>query len=156
MNMNERCRQEILALQASNPEKKLMPEAIVAWAKENPDSELHRQLEWDDTVAAQEHRIFQARQLIRIVIHYAPEFKRRIRTLVSVPTDRTQGGGYRHVDDVLNHPSRRAALRQGALEELRRLPGRYGHLPELDPLMAAIVELVNSYDRQMNQNSSAG
>lgn len=43
------------------------PEAVIA-AASSPDSPLHDRFEWDDTAAAHQHRIYQARALIRGVI----------------------------------------------------------------------------------------
>lgn len=41
----------------------ITPEQIVDFAK-NPDSELHKCFEWNDTIAAQKYRIHQARTVM--------------------------------------------------------------------------------------------
>lgn len=46
---------------------KVAPSQIVEAARDE-NSPLHQVFEWDDTIAAQEHRLLQARQLIRTVV----------------------------------------------------------------------------------------
>jgi hypothetical protein len=50
----------------------LTPEAVVSTATD-PDHVLHESFEWDDTVAGHNHRLWQARQLIRGVKIVTPE-----------------------------------------------------------------------------------
>lgn len=61
---------EKLAELASANGGRLTPNLVLEEA-EDPDSVLHSLFEWDDTLAARQHRIFQARQIItsvRVVI----------------------------------------------------------------------------------------
>jgi hypothetical protein len=45
----------------------LEPEQIVEFAR-NPSTALHSKFTWDDSVAAHQHRLWQARQLIAVYI----------------------------------------------------------------------------------------
>ena len=84
----------------------------------NPDSVLHRHFEWDDSRAAIEHRKYQARQLIqsvKITFAHAPTVQ--VNALVSIPSDRNAGGGYRFAADILTGPEK---IRQEFLEEVWR------------------------------------
>ena len=49
----------------------LRPEDVVSFAAD-PDTELHSRFEWDDTEAAQQYRLWQARQLIRVTVTVLP------------------------------------------------------------------------------------
>ena len=74
-------------------------------------SPLHRHFEWDDSAAAREYRRWQARALIakcRITMEYRDDTE--VRAFVSLPSDRSTGGGYRLMVDVLDDDSRRRDL----------------------------------------------
>lgn len=60
-------RSELLELQ-SNSGGLLQAEEVVRWARENPESALYRNLEWDNEKAGEQFRIWQGRRLIAIGI----------------------------------------------------------------------------------------
>jgi hypothetical protein len=110
------------------------PHEIVSWAQANPSSALYGALDWDDAHAAQQHRLWQVRQLISV--HIVDDVGRR--TTFSLMSDRVSGGGYRELEDVFDNAAmREAALRQ-ALDELNRTRARYEHLEELAAVYAEI------------------
>lgn len=80
------------------------PEDVVDAAR--PDtSPLHPHFEWDDSVAAEKHRVWQARQLIRNV-HVTvetPDGPTRVRALLNVVDDDGRQG-YRAAEEVLSTP----------------------------------------------------
>mgnify|MGYP003421519919 FL=1 len=55
------------AIRALEKRGRLTPETVLDTAR-NPKSPLHDQFEWDDTAAAHQHRLQQARVLIRSVV----------------------------------------------------------------------------------------
>lgn len=74
-------------------------------------SPLHRHFQWDDTIAAENYRRWQARSLIakcRITIE--PRTESTIRAFVSLPSDRGQEGGYRVTTTVLTDDDQRDEL----------------------------------------------
>lgn len=84
----------------------------------DPTSPLHRHFEWDDSKAALEYRKEQARSLIqsvKITFAHAPTVQ--VNALVSVPSDRNAGGGYRFAEDVLTGPEK---IRREFLDEIQR------------------------------------
>lgn len=84
--------------------------AVVKDAKRE-ESPLHKHFEWNDTKAARDHRLEQARALIRSVnITVDLPEPTQVRAMVSVPTDRLTGGGYRTLESVLSKKSLRHAL----------------------------------------------
>ena len=114
----------------------LHPEDVVRWAGERPDSELHGQFEWDDSVAGVAWRVEQARAIIRVVVVREVVPERVVRMYVSTPSDRANGGGYRPTAEALEDG--RAELIADALRRVRNLRHQYTHLPELDQLFAEI------------------
>ena len=67
------------------------------------NSVLHKHFEWDDTEAADQYRRQQARALIqRCRIQLVETEPVKIRALVSLPTDREHGGGYRLTTEVMS------------------------------------------------------
>jgi hypothetical protein len=115
----------------------LNPRRVVEWAAGNPESDLHKQFEWDDQKAAEGYRLHQARRLI--AIHVVADDGRR--ATISLIQDRHSEGGYRPIDRVMSNAElRRMALRQ-ALRELRRFEERYRHIQELARVFVAASEV---------------
>jgi hypothetical protein len=127
---------ELVAL--TDDEGFIKPRTVVEWARNNPDSEVYKHLEWDDVKAAEAHRIDQARRLI--VIHVRSEEGER--ATISLVQDRNSNGGYRHMGAVMSNAQLRLMALRQALRELRRFEQRYRHLQELGRIFeeAARVE----------------
>jgi hypothetical protein len=122
---------EILALQDGDGFFK--PRAILNWARDNPESELHGKIEWDDAKAAEAHRLDQVRRLITIYVRTEDGD----RATISLIQDRFPEGGYRQLDAVLsNSELRLMALRQ-AMRDYKRWETRYRHLVELSKIFEA-------------------
>jgi hypothetical protein len=103
-------------------------------------SVLHSQFEWDDTEAAEQYRLWQARQVIRVTVEYCQQVGREIKVFVSLKDDRKQkGGGYRTMVNVMSDKQRRVILVNEALEELNRIQIKYSHLQELATVWKAIT-----------------
>lgn len=116
----------------------LTPEAVVSAAKMK-SSPLHDKFCWNDSAAAHAHRLWQARQLLRVVVMYIgpPDDRSRTQVFVSLTTDRG-GAGYREIEAVLSNKEYREQLLADALEELRRFQVKYSALKELARVFAAI------------------
>lgn len=112
-------------------------ETVVEWASAHPDSELHQRFDWEDTEAGPKWRLHQARQLIA---RFVVEPVNRHRLTVSLKIDRSDGGGYRALEDVVIDGSLRAHAVNDALSELGRWRERFIHLTELQPLFAMIEQ----------------
>jgi hypothetical protein len=109
----------------------LVAEDALDWAKKNPKSALHKRLEWDDTKAGHQYRIWQVRQLIALHITYEDGERK----FVSLTFDRSrQGGGYRNIDDVLRDQSLHEIMLADALSELQRVEAKYERVKELQPV----------------------
>jgi hypothetical protein len=124
---------ELLDLQKRH--KILRPETAVEWARVHPQSALHASLEWDDSAAANEFRIWQIRRLI--AVHIISETG--VRQMVSLTIDRSNaGGGYRALDDVLASQTMQEVLLADALAELERVRAKYESLVELASIWAEV------------------
>lgn len=132
--MSKKLKAELLSIQGTSKDRMLHPATVVSWAKKHPSSALHRQFEWNNNKAAGEYRLWQARRLIQINIvseDGAPQ-------IVSLSFDRTKGGGYRSVDDVLSNRDLSEIMLRDALAELQRVQARFQIVKELTSVWTAV------------------
>lgn len=128
----------------------LRPEDVVEFAR-NERTALHGDFQWDDTAAAQQFRVWQARQVIRLTITVvdSPAGKHSIPMYVSLVTDRQKpGGGYRPLVDVMSSVDMRDELLRQALNELKTVKKKYQQLQELRPIFRAIEKVESKTQRQ--------
>lgn len=137
---------ELLALR--DTDGLLRPKKIVAWARQNPDSDLHREFEWDNRRAAEEYRIWQARRIVAMHLTY----EEGPRQFVSLRIDQArEGGGYRDLEDVKNAPDLMQHALQDALDDLERTQQRYNFLRELAPVWKATERVRGGPKRRAKQ-----
>lgn len=145
MEIEQDYKQRIIEL-AQQAGGMLTTEDVLADAA-HPDSVLHRHFEWDDSRAAIEHRKYQARQLIqsvKITFAHAPTVQ--VNALVSVPSDRNAGGGYRFAADVLTGPDK---IREEFLADVRRKAAHWASqarvfAPSKQPAFEQFVRDINA------------
>jgi len=105
----------------------------------NPETALHDRFEWDDTKAAWQHRLWQARELIRVVVQTRPTSDVSTRVYVSLAADRrNDGGGYRTLDEVMRSKTMRDALLKQASADMVRFETTYRQLSELASVISAM------------------
>lgn len=127
----------------------ILPESVVEAARP-ASSPLHKYFEWDNTKAAQEWRLEQARYLIRVCVEVAKlpnNEPQEIRVFVSLPSERNKKGGYRLMVNVLSDVERREEMLQMALDELTRLRSKYAKLRELSSIFQAIDRVAKRKSR---------
>lgn len=112
------------------------PEAVVDSARPK-SSPLHSRFEWDDGEAGHQYRLWQARQLIRVVVDLLPGTDTQTEVFVSLKSDRRHGG-YRVVAEVLSDRQLREQMLRDALDELEFFRDKYKSLRELAEVFAAI------------------
>lgn len=117
----------------------LRPADVVAFARD-PQTALHTEFEWDDSKAAEQYRLEQARQIIRCAVRVIGDGKPPIRAYVSLLVDRQAGDSYRDVLDVMNAPNLRDQLLAQALREAESWRLRYEQFVELQPVCREIVK----------------
>lgn len=133
--------QELQALHAASKNHMLTPQAVVEQARDE-SSALHNYFEWDDTVAAEEFRIEQARRIIRVAVTVltCPDgVDRKVRAFVSLKPDQADGKGYRAMGKVLSNAKMRKQLLDSAYADLERFQKRYADLQELASVFDAIA-----------------
>lgn len=116
---------------------KLHPEDVIDRARHST-SALHEFFTWDDRRAAHRWRMEEARHLIRsysIVVQQQPTVTAR--AFVSLKSARPHGGGYLPIQRILSDRDLYKEMLNDALEEIRAVERRYGHLRELQPVFAA-------------------
>lgn len=114
----------------------LRPVDVVEYAAD-PETALHSQFTWDDSVAAGRYRIWQAREVIQVFVTVVRDDAPAVRAYVSLSQDRKEGGGgYRGIVDVMSDAEMRAALLAEARDEMNRFRRKYGGLAELASVFA--------------------
>jgi hypothetical protein len=126
-------------------------ENVVAAAKSKRNA-LHPEFEWDNETAAHEHRLSQARELMRhlvIVRHdISTDRPQRVYQVVKVPSEagvkERPKHVYRSTDDVMADPELRAEVLARALRELIAIRAKFRDLQELAVVMRAIDEVIQA------------
>ena len=121
----------------------LSPEAVVEAAK-NPNSALHTRFEWDNTKAAHQYRLWQARNLLRVVVEIIDDGAEKIpvNVFVSLTPDRTgDTGGYRQVIDVVSNKTLYNTMLENAVSELESFKKKYQRIKELGRIFREIDKL---------------
>lgn len=109
----------------------LKPEDVVEFAR-NPRTALHSRFTWDDSAAAHQYRLIEARKLIEVYVEVIDNMEAPTRIYVSLSSDRSQpGGGYRQTRKVMSNAALRSELLQQALRELETWKLKYQTLEEL-------------------------
>jgi len=121
----------------------LTPQAVVDSASKN-ESRLHGFFEWDDAVAADQHRLTQARYLLRsIEVYYvldeAEEAKpmKALYNVISAEDERV----YVPLSEVVSDDNYRAQVIEKALKEMKSWACKYRQYKELSPVIKAVDAL---------------
>lgn len=115
--------------------------ADVVEAARSKESILHSQFEWDDTEAAEQYRLSQARGLIRVIVEYSGpnDTGDSNRVYVSLKSDRAMEGGYRTMVSVMSDVELRAQLLADAMADMESFRRKYNHLKELADVFSAMA-----------------
>ena len=109
-------------------------------ASRDETAPLHKEFEWDDTVAAEGFREQQSAYIIRnIVVRVAEDQKKPVRAFFNVVN--ADDRAYQSLDVIIANPVLRNQLLDSALSELRALRDKYESLCELKPVFSAIDRL---------------
>jgi hypothetical protein len=107
------------------------------------DSPIHELFIWDDELAAEQHRVNQARGIIRslrVVVIEAEERREQV-AFVSVSRAEAPHAGYASVTRAMSVETTRNVVIQQALRQLHGIRARYRHLDELAEVWAALDRL---------------
>lgn len=118
----------------------ITPRDVVDDAR-NPNSPLHSFFEWDDSSAAEQYRLSQARCLIRSVVAvYTQPDKPAVRTRMYVHINEPGAQHYREVSHAMSRSETRNAVLRRAWRELQAWRKRYAILKEFSDLIEVIDE----------------
>jgi predicted MarR family transcription regulator len=132
-------KEELLRITAENGGVLKAADVVVAARPEA--SPLHNQFEWDDSAAAENYRLWQARQLISVTVEYLNTHDPNP-VFVSLTVDRKiGGGGYRTLVSVLSDEAQREQLLADALSDAKQFREKYKVLKELARVFAAMEEV---------------
>lgn len=143
-----------------SPKDVLKPEQVVKYARNKRKyPALYTRFKWDDTEAAHQYRLVQARNLFKEVRFMIPPgsgkktfpdvvFK-SVSNFVSLKSDqREPGGGYRETIAVLSDEDLREELLDQALDEIERWHTTYKALKELAPILESIDKVLSRRKRK--------
>lgn len=122
------------------------PKQMVYFARENPESELHKCYTWDDTVAAEKWRIQESRNILcKLVIQTVDDEKKPEPTTFRVYYQTgLDDEGYKPLTLILERPDERQALINKAYREAQVFAEKYRTLKDkhLDEVIRAIDALM--------------
>ena len=99
-------------------------------------SPLHTHFEWDDSEAAEQYRLVQARGLIRrykVTVEVKPDTFVKVRQFSSVPAaDPDEGTDYVLTSEALKDDAQRDFIFQQCIREIASLRAKYGALVDFD------------------------
>ena len=127
--------------------------AVVEVAK-SPTSPLHVHFQWNDDKAAHEFRLWQARQLIAvIIIERAPNDTQRTFTNVVVEQKTAKGESqlvraYVSTERVLDDPDLRQQVLEQAVGEIRRWTAKYRHFDELETVIKTVDKFCKRHEAE--------
>jgi hypothetical protein len=125
----------------------LTPEDVLADAKHN-NSPLHSFFEWDDSAAAAQHRLQQARGLIRAVVAvYVQPDKPAVRQRAYVHIAEPSAPHYREASHAMSQTKTRDMVLKQALSELHAWKKKYSDLQEF----AALIDIIERIDERSLQ-----
>lgn len=128
----------------------ITPPAVVEAAR-SETSPLHAHFQWDNSKAAHEHRLWQARQLIAVVIYErAPNQPQRAFTNVILETKTAKGEtelvrAYMDTEKVLEDPNLRVQVLEQAITELERWAQKYRHFDELKDVIKSADRFIKRH-----------
>ena len=122
----------------------ITPASVLDEARDEA-SPLHTHFEWDDSEAAEQYRLVQARGLIRrykVTVEVKPDTFVKVRQFSSVPAaDPDDGTDYVLTSEALKDDVQRDFIFQQCIREIATLRAKYGALVDFD---AALRESIGA------------
>lgn len=115
--------------------------ALVVDAARNPEHPLHSRFEWDDTLAAEQWRLEQAGQLLRIVKLPPEEGRPRdLRAFVAIKGKDSHRSDYVPTEVALSDPLSRDIVLRAMKREWQTFRRRYDHMVEFAAFIIHDIE----------------
>ena len=110
-------------------------------AAKDVESPLHEAFEWDDTEAARQHRLAQARRLIVSVRVINSPMQTNVPAFVSVRTPK-EGRQYIPTVEAMNDEQLRARVLSEIRQFIEGIERRYAHFQEVSDIVAGLRQQV--------------
>lgn len=144
---------EALSQISDGAKGELTPKAVVDAAR-NKRNPLHHHFEWDDATAAENYRLDQARNLIRIV-RVIDEEAREGTTRAFVSVNAKDGVSYRPIADVKRSADLQLAVLQQADRDLEAFQRRYSELKDICKFVSDAREAIASRRKAIEPRAAA-
>lgn len=136
---------ELQIIKRNNVTNMLEPPEVVEYARNNPQSELHKGFEWDDSKAAEQYRLQQARQIIYNIRIIQVEDNVNVdvaKTVEYIPyTHLDTIGGYKSTIEVYKNEDDYEQLKQQAYRDLLYWSKKYNNIMEFKQVFEDIENL---------------
>jgi hypothetical protein len=119
----------------------ISPQDVVNDAR-NPKSPLHNEFEWDDTEAAKQYRLEQARYILRSYSAVWVEESVEVKSVAMVSLEADNTAVYRSSRKVLSNKALREKWKEQALRELRTWRAKYAAVKELAEVFKAVDKII--------------
>lgn len=119
-------------------------------ASRDENAPLHNCFEWDDSIAAEQYRIWQARSIINSIeiVITKSEKPVTVRRYINVnSTGSRKQGDFAPVETVLKNPILREQILSNALIELRAFQRKYNAYEELTGVFSAIASFAGNVNK---------
>lgn len=146
INLNaEKTYGELQIIKSNNIENMLEPPEVVEYARNNPQSELHKGFEWNDSKAAEQYRLQQARQIIYNIRIIQVEDDVNVdvaKTVEYIPyTHLDTISGYKSTIEVYKNEEDYEQLKQQAYRDLLYWSKKYNNIVEFKQIFEDIENL---------------
>ena len=144
---------EIDQLAAQDPNEKCTNKALVNFARQNPSSETHKCMEWNDTVAGEKYRLHQAARIkdgIRTIVIPPQTIKNKNNNktqTIQVVTNHslpTAGTGHKNIEIILKSKADTLALQQEMYNSLRQYANSFKTRFALTPNANIYIQMLES------------
>lgn len=115
----------------------ITPKNVVDLAR-NENSKLHNDFEWDNEIAGEKYRLFQAREMIQLLAFEPIKENHEPTRVYQISSEKTV---YKPVEIILKNVDEYQLLLKRALAELEAFKKRYSTLVELEQVFNAIDQL---------------
>ena len=129
-------------LEDINLKEKLTREVVLNYAK-NKESELHKCFEWDDNIASEKYRLFQASCIlssISIIVKDTKEKRKTTRMYVSIKNEKENEREYKSIVEVLENDEEYKQLISKAEQDFLSYKQKYEELIQLNDLKNIIYK----------------
>lgn len=106
---------------------------------------LHNEFEWNDTIAAENHRRWQARHILAcLCVEVKRNDKENVRAFFPITRGDQNGRVYKNLDVIFANKDTTEELLRTALRELQAFKKKYDTLIELSPVFEAIEKITGA------------